>query len=75
MEITSEKITCITWCSVKASSTIATLVNQSKTITRICLFHMSRVLTQVSKQMIIQINNSGQQASEKEDSPFKGQET
>lgn len=66
---------CITWCSVKASSIIAALVNQSETITRICLYYMARVLTQVSKQMIIQINNSGQEASEKEDSPFKGQET
>lgn len=61
--------------SVKASSTIATFVNQSKTITRICWYHMTGVLTQASKQIIIQINSSGQEASEKEDSPFKGQET
>lgn len=46
---------CITCYSVKASSTIATLVNQSKTITRICCYHMAGVLTQASKQMIIQI--------------------
>lgn len=36
---------------------------------------MAGFLTQASRQMIIQINNSGQKASEKEDSPFKGQET
>lgn len=36
---------------------------------------MAGVLTQSSKQIIIQINSSGQEASEKEDSPFKGQET
>lgn len=66
---------CITCYSMKASSTIATLVSQSKTITSMCWYHMAGILTQASRQMIIQIKNSGWAASEKADSPFQGQET
>jgi len=61
---------CITCYSVGTPSTIATLVRQRKTITCVCWYHVAGVLTQASRQMVIQINNSGQAAFEKEGSTF-----
>lgn len=60
--------------SVETPSTTTTLVRQRKTVTCVCWYHMAGDVTQASRQMVMQINYSGQVASEKEGSPFKGQE-